>query len=307
MTIQIYKNRRSIQSYIVEKYLPLRGSKRGFSSVENTTQFIQQRGRENNKPYVIEKVTFSSQMNEQIFEDIQVFTLNDENSSTQRVILYIHGGAWTNQPLIFHWKFLDKMAQSLQAKIIVPIYPKVPHYSYKHTYPKLLNLYKEIIRMVESPKQLTIMGDSAGGNISLSLAQLIKINNLPQPKDIILLSACVDMGFDHPLIPKYEKKDPMLSVGGMEVITKIWVDDKDLNDPLISPIYGEFEGLAKITHFIGTHELLYPDAIKLDERLTEQGIEIDTYVYPKMNHVFVVMPIPEAMDAQRKMIEIICN
>lgn len=34
---------------------------------------------------------------------------------------------------------------------------------------------------------------------------------------------------------------------------------------------------------------LYPDAIRLD-----QGIEINTFVNPKMNHMFVVMPIPEA-------------
>lgn len=93
----------------------------------------------------------------------------------------------------------------------------------------------------------------------------------------------------------------------MEEITKIWAADKSVTDPLISPIYGEFKGLGKITHFIGTHEALYPDAMKLDEKLTEQGIEINTFVYPQMIHVFVVMPIPEAKDAQQKIINIISN
>ena len=51
----------------------------------------------------------------------------------------------------------------------------------------------------------------------------------------------------------------------MEVITKMWAADQSLTDPLISPIYGDFKGLGKITHFIGTHDMLYPDAIKLDE------------------------------------------
>ncbi len=97
----------------------------------------------------------------------------------------------------------------------------------------------------------------------------------------------------------------MLASEGMSVITKIWAADKDLKDPLISPIYGDFQGLASITHFIGTHESLYPDAVKFDEQLSEQGIDITTFVYPKMNHVFVVMPIPEALDAQQKIINII--
>lgn len=307
MSLQIFSKKRSLQSYLFEKYLTLRNTKKGFSAIENTKQFVKQRGTENIKPFAIGNVKFSSNIQEQVIENMKVFTINDQDSLKQKVILYIHGGAWTNQPLIFHWRFMDKMAQTLNAKIITPIYPKVPHFNYQHTYPKLLNLYNEILGTIESPKQLTIMGDSAGGNISLGLAHLLKTNNIPQPKDIILLSACVDMGLDNPLIPEYEKKDPMLSIGGMEVITRIWAADKSIDDPLISPIYGNFEGLAKISHFIGTHEGLYPDAIKLEEKLTEQGIENNTFVYPKMNHVFVVMPIPEAKDAQQKIVEIINN
>ena len=81
---------------------------------------------------------------------MQVFILNDQKSSSQMVILYIHGGAWTNQPLNLHWLFMDKMAQALNAKVIAPIYPKVPHFSYQDTYPKMLNLYKEILASIES-------------------------------------------------------------------------------------------------------------------------------------------------------------
>ncbi|MFE3573416.1 alpha/beta hydrolase fold domain-containing protein [Lysinibacillus sp. NPDC059133] len=306
MSLEIYNGERSEESVQFEKWLTSESNKKSFSSIENTKQFVEQMGTENSKPYVIgDDVQFLSDVKEQAFEGIQVFTLNDQESLKQKVILYIHGGAWTNQPLNFHWWFLDKMAQSLNAKIIAPIYPKVPHFNYKDTYPKILNLYKEMLATVENSNQLTIMGDSAGGNIALGLAHLLKMNNLSQPKDIILLSACVDMSFKNPLISEYEEKDPMLASEGMEVITKIWAADKDLKDSLISPIYGDFKGLGKITHFIGTHECLYPDAIRLDEKLTAQGIEINTFVYPEMNHVFVVMPIPEAQDAQQKIINIL--
>jgi len=306
MSLEIYNGERSEESVQFEKWLTSESNKKSFSSIENTKQFVKQMGTENSKPYVIgDDVDFLSDVKERAFEGIQVFTLNDQESLKQKVILYIHGGAWTNQPLNFHWWFLDKMAQSLNAKIIAPIYPKVPYFNYKDTYPKILNLYKEMLATVENSNQLTIMGDSAGGNISLGLAHLLKMNKLPQPKDIILLSACVDLSFENPLIAEYEEKDPMLASEGMEVITKIWAADKDLKDPLISPIYGDFKGLGKITHFIGTHECLYPDAIRLDEELTKQEIEINTFVYPNMNHVFVVMPIPEAQDAQQKIINLL--
>jgi len=306
MSIEIFNGERSVESVQFEKLLFSQSNKKSFSSIENTQQFINQRGTENIHPYVMgEDVNLLSDLKEQTFEDMQVFILNDQKSSSQKVMLYIHGGAWTNQPLNLHWLFMDKMAQSLNAKVIAPIYPKVPHFNYQDTYPKMLSLYKEILESVESSNQLTIIGDSAGGNIALGLIQLLKRDHLPQPQDIILLSACVDISLENPLIHDYEENDPMLASEGMEVITKIWAADKDLKDPLISPIYGDFQGSSKITHFIGTHESLYPDAIQFDEQLTEQGIDITTLVYPKMNHVFVVMPIPEALDAQQKIMNII--
>ncbi|RDV33244.1 alpha/beta hydrolase fold domain-containing protein [Lysinibacillus capsici] len=306
MSIEIFNGERSVESVQFEKLLFSQSNKKSFSSIENAQQFIKQRGTENILPYVIgEDVNLLSDLKEQTFEDMQVFILNDQKSSSQMVILYIHGGAWTNQPLNLHWLFMDKMAQALNAKVIAPIYPKVPHFSYQDTYPKMLSLYKEILASIESSNQLTIIGDSAGGNIALGLIQLLKRDGLPQPQDIILLSACVDMSLENPLIQEYEENDPMLASEGMEVITKIWAADKALKDPIISPIYGDFQGVGKITHFIGSHESLYPDAIQFDEKLTEQGVAINTFVYPKMNHVFVVMPIPEAVDAQQKIINIL--
>ncbi|UQZ32234.1 esterase [Paenibacillus sp. PK3_47] len=307
MAIHIYNQKRSIPSFIFEKVIRLSSIKKGFSSVENTAKLVKAEGAVNIKRYTIKKAPLSSEVQERSFEGMQVFTLNDQQSRAQKVILYIHGGAWTFQPLTPHWRFMDRLAQTLNAKIIAPIYPKVPHYSYKDTYPKLLDLYKEILESVERPSQLTIMGDSSGGNIALGLAHLLKMNVLPQPKDIILFSACVDMALDNPEMPEYEKKDPMLAAEGVEVITELWADDKTVDDPIISPIHSDFTGFPRMAHFVGTHEGLYPDAVRLDDKLSAQGVEIDTFVYPKMNHVFVILPIPEAKDARQKIVTIINN
>lgn len=136
-----------------------------------------------------------SEVQEQTFEGMQVFTLNEQASQNQKTILYLHGGAWTNQPLNVHWWFMDKMAQSLGAKVVAPIYPKVPHYSNQDTYPKMLNLYKDLLKTAGSANQLTIMGDSAGGNISLGLAHLLKKEDLPLTEGY-RVTICV-CGYEH--------------------------------------------------------------------------------------------------------------
>ncbi|QOR68799.1 alpha/beta hydrolase [Cytobacillus suaedae] len=306
MSIIKYNKNRSVQGYLLEKMIPLFVTlKKDLSSIEETERFIQKVGEETIEPYQLVKVKLKSDIIEDRFENMQVFTLNNKNSHKQKVILYLHGGAHVNQPVDLHWKLMDKLACSLDAKIIAPIYPKVPHFNYQHTYPTLVRLYKSILDSIENSNLLTLMGDSAGGNISLSLAQSLRDHELPQPKDIILLSPCVDMVLDNPVISDYETRDPMLSVAGFDVIRRIWAADKSLDDPVISPIYGDFNDLGKISFFIGTYEGLYPDVMKLDKMLTEQGIDHSTFVYPKMNHVFVLFPIPEARDAINKMTTII--
>lgn len=302
MHMYVHSKRRSFQSVLFELLLKLLNRKKSFASVENTRKFVEQRGLENVLPYSIGKVKLISTVVENSCEGMQVFTLNDQQTRDQRVLLYLHGGAHVNQPLHFHWRLMDTLAQSLQAKVVAPIYPKVPKYTYKDTYPKLVQLYKELVATTDDPMQITVIGDSAGGNLSLGLARLLPSHNLPQPKEIILLSGNVDMVLDHPEIPQYERKDPMLAAAGYDVIRRIWADDKKLDDPLISPLYGDFHGFARITQFIGTHEALYPDAIRFAKRLDEQGAKQQTFVYPKMNHAFVLFPIPEAVDAQSKII-----
>ena len=58
----------------------------------------------------------------------------------------------------------------------MPVYPKVPHRDYRTTFELLKYLSKEILE-VENPQHMTIMGDSAGGQIVLSFAQYLKKHN----------------------------------------------------------------------------------------------------------------------------------
>ncbi|MEN9070022.1 alpha/beta hydrolase [Bacillus altitudinis] len=74
---------------------------------------------------------------------------------------------------------------------------------------------------------------------------------------------------------------------------------------MVSPIHGDIKSLGRISIFIGGHEFFLPDARKFKEMADKQGIPINYIEYPKMNHVFPVFPIPEAMKALKQMIAII--
>lgn len=226
------------------------------------------------------------------------------NSVGQKYVLYLHGGGFVYEIMSFHWEFLGRLIDELKCTIIVPVYPLAPKHQYQEVFNMILPVYQQIISEVK-PRNVVIMGDSSGGGMSLSLAQLLKEKELPQPGNIILISPTLDMTFSNPEIHEVEKLDPVSAVPALNDIIKWYSGDKSSKYYLISPIYGKFEGLGKISLFIGMHDILYPDAKKFKNMAYVKGIEINYYEYPSMIHVWPLFFFPESKKATKQIIEII--
>lgn len=232
------------------------------------------------------------------------YVMKPLNASGNKHIFYLHGGGFVYEIMSPHWEFLGKMIDALQCTVTVPIYPLAPKHQYREVFDMIVPLYQQII----SDKKLedvVIMGDSAGGGLSLSLAQLLKENGLPQPGNIILISPTLDMTFTNPEIHEVEKIDPILAVPGISDIMKWYAGEIGTNHYMISPIYGSLEGLGKISLFIGTHDILYPDAKRFKKMADEKNLKINYFEYPSMIHIWPLFFFPESKKATEQIIEII--
>lgn len=222
----------------------------------------------------------------------------------QKHILYLHGGGYVYEIMRLHWEFLGRLVDNLQCTITVPIYPLVPKHQYQEVFDMILPIYKQIISEVK-PEDVVIMGDSAGGGMSIALAELLKEKNLPQPGNIIVISPVLDMSLSNPEIHDVEKYDPVLAVPSLIDIGKWYGGEKGSKYYLVSPIYGNFDGLGKISLFTGTHDILNPDARKFKIMADQKSINIDYYEYPFMIHIWSLYSFPEAKKATKQIIKII--
>lgn len=287
------KEKRSYKSFLEEIIIRATKMKSAFENVENAQQALDKIKDETKGTYEGTDYYFKHNVQTTTIEGSTVYVVNDHNDRQQPVILYIHGGAWFQNPLKYHFDFIDSLADALDAKVIMPIYPKVPHATYKETFSLLQTLYTQLLKEIENAHQITIMGDSAGGQIALSFAQYIKTLNLVQPSNIVLLSPVLDATFSNPEAKIYEKIDPMLAIEGSKYFIKLWADELDLTDWRVSPIFGDLEGLGHITISIGTKETLYPDAVKLSNMLNAQHIQHDFIPGYNLFHIHPIFPIPE--------------
>lgn len=289
---------RSLIATIAEQKIRRGGTKRLLSDPAACQAHIEKLTAESGKTYCLpSSVQFHVEVRESSEAGMQVFFLN-ENAPSDTLIFYLPGGAYINDPIPEHWRLCDTLAADLNNPVIVPIYPKLPSHTWQDAYEAMKSLYRKYTDHPQRRKVI-LMGDSAGGGLALSLSQYWRDTeqDIRQPDELILLSPWVDVSMDNEELRQYEPKDPLLGIYGLRVAGTRWADTLDIHDPRVSPIYGDFQGLGKISLFTGTRELFYPDIIKLSEKLREAGIQHRLHIGKGLNHVYPVFPIPEGRAA----------
>lgn len=295
---------RSFSSYLMERLLflfvkPLTYSK---DEPEKFEQALNKLAKGNDDPIANPKKYIKVDVQEKDVDGMQVFVWNEKKDANQKVILFLHGGAYILQPSMMHFTLVHKIAKAIDAKVVFPIYPKAPKHQYRETYEKLEKLYRGLLEENTNPNSIIIMGDSAGGGLSLGFAIYLKELLLPQPKELVLFSPWVDIATDNPEIASYELFDPILKQSGIQEVAKFWAGE-ELKQPLVSPLFGDLSGLGRIRIYIGTHDILYPDNRLLHEKLLKEGIDHRYIEREKMNHVYVGLPIKEARVDIQELIE----
>ncbi|PYE45411.1 acetyl esterase/lipase [Paenibacillus barcinonensis] len=290
---------RSIRSFLVEVLLKMTKKKM------NVHDFMEERRKINSVPYEVPaKLKQKYNIIKEQSLPVDTYMMKSNSRSDERIVLYLPGGGYVEQPLTWHRHFLNHLTEQLNCTVYAPVYPKAPNYQCTDAIASVLLVYQHILKKAK-PENITIMGDSAGGGLALAFAQYLKEQGLPQPKDIILLSPWLDITLSSPEVIAMIDGEPMLNWVMLVEAGKQYAGELPRSHYLVSPIHGEIKNLGKITVFIGTHEFFLPDARKFKEKAARQSVDINYFEYPKMNHVFPVFPIPEAKKALKQIIDII--
>ena len=235
-----------------------------------------------------------------VVDGMNVYELYGEHED--RVVLYLHGGAYVAQPMVFQWNFATKLASKVNARVIVPMYPLAPEYTYKDAFEKVTNLYKSLL---EKYGEIIIIGDSAGGGLELALSQYWQSLGINIPKKIIMLSPWLDITLTNENISKYECADPMLTKKDLQDCGSFWAGDTLTNDPKVSPIYSDIIPNTSMYIFAGTREIFCPDCIDYYAKLKKSNADVHLILGVGMNHVYPMYPIPEAHIAFKQIKNII--
>lgn len=163
----------------------------------------------------------------------------------------------------------------------------------------MVTVLTELLRASEREGEIvSLMGDSSGGNMILSLA--VEIMSRPvwerkfAPKSLMLVCPSTDLRHQSEEEEKMERegKDPLLVIREEKRTAAQWAGDWGAEDVRVSPLL-RGDGL-KILKEMGTrvhgvtagHDILTPDALKLRAKLEELGVEGKWLHWERQMHGF---------------------
>ena len=217
------------------------------------------------------------------------------DSPSGKYVVALHGGAYVVQPTINHWSAYAAIARRTHATVIVPIYPlaSTPQGRAQTVIPDMADLISAQIA-AHGADNVSVYGDSAGGGMALSVAQLLVNRGEPTPSRMVLISPWLDVTMSNPAIASIN--DPVLRTASLRKAGQQWAGDLSLTDPLVSPIYGSLAGLPPTAVYCGNLDLLAADVL----RLREQALATAPAISPSSCATVQFMTGPWAVPSARR-------
>lgn len=280
----IHSEKASFTSKMIQNMSSLFGVKKGGDMIKKANQSIS-----TEVPTPVPKSMYKKyDIQDSLINNRKVWTIKPKENASDKVILYLHGGAYVSTIKKYHWKFAEVLLLKTNTTIVIPDYPLAPDSNCENAFYFVGQVYQELLNK-HSPENIVLIGDSSGGGLALGFALTLSHENKPQPNQIILLSPWLDVTMSNKDILEIDKKDKILGIEPLQIAGKAFAGELDLKDYRISPIYGDFSGLAKISVFIGTHDLFVADCRKLKSLTKTSNISMNYFEYPKMFHGWVIL------------------
>ena len=216
-----------------------------------------------------------------------------------RCIQYAYGGGYVSGSSYEDLIIAAPLAQQCEARIVMVDYRLSPEHPYPAPQQDMHQVYPELLRQYDAAR-LVVCGESAGANQALGLMQHVRDLGLAMPGCAALFSPWCDLDNQGDSHIFNDGRDPTLSNLWTDIAASLHANGQALDDPGISPLYGDMHDLPPCIITTGSRDLLLSQCLRLAQKMRAAGVACDLRVNEGMWHVFEFYPIPEARRSIRE-------
>lgn len=221
-------------------------------------------------------------------EDVTCYWFIPANFDEQNIILYLHGGSYALGSIQSHKAMISHFSSVLSANILFIEYGLAPEHPFPDGLNDILKVYRNLINIY--PKtNISIIGDSAGGGLAVSLINRVIKENLKMPTSVIMISPWLNLKCDTESFERRKEMDPILSKDMLLEYADYYVDGNDLDEA--DPSQRSFNSFPPLFILVGSNEILFDDSKHFFEKIKPLQPTIKIKEYKNQNHVWLLTDI----------------
>jgi epsilon-lactone hydrolase len=210
-------------------------------------------------------------------------------SDASRVLLFFHGGGYCSGSIKSHRRMVTEAGRAMRIRTLAIDYRRAPEHPFPAQYEDALTAWRFLRRRGFAAGHIVVGGDSAGGNLSLSLINRLRAANEPLPGCAWLVSPWTDLTMSGDTFATKDAVDPLIHKAYLEELADAYAPPPiDRRDPLISPLFGDVSGFPPMLIQVGSAETLIADATRLAEAAGIADVKVRLEIWPHMIHAWPV-------------------
>lgn len=225
------------------------------------------------------------------------------------VILYCHGGGYSTGSCLYGRTLTTKLAMCTSMDVLSFDYRLAPEHPYPAAGEDALKVWDKLMLLGYGARDVILVGDSAGGNMALALVHKLKEQGRLLPRGLVLMSPWTDLTCSGKSHENKADIDPVLDREYMERIIKAYLGEAPgqelLENPYVSPLFGDFAGFPPTYIQVGSNEILLSDALRLHKKMVKANVSVKLDEFKGMWHVFQMSPFKQAGEAMDDVAEFI--
>lgn len=218
---------------------------------------------------------------------------------SHRIFLHLHGGGYVLNGGPGGAAEAAMISRASGMRAVSVDYRMPPRAPFPAAVDDAVAVYRSLLEDFE-PGAIGIGGTSAGAGLALAAMLQMKRLDLPLPGAFFAGTPWADLtdssdslhtnrGIDRVLV-SYE--------GLLRSGAELYADGESLTNPLISPLYGDFEDMPSTILISGTRDMLLSDTVRVHRKLLAAGVEAELHVFEGLSHAdYLLAPqIPESQE-----------
>lgn len=252
------------------------------------------------------KIPNNIQLKEQNIEGIKSEWLIPAGANPEKLILYVHGGGYVSGSCSDHRGFVSKFAQFTRVTNLIFEYRLAPENPFPAALDDSLKIYQWLLSAGYKTENILMAGESAGGGLCLATLLALKEKTIPLPAAAVAISPWTDLTCSGESYKTKNKFSPA-PLNSWSVFSNHYRGNTAANNPFVSPLYGDLNGLPPLFINSAENDELFDDGEKFSLKAKSAGVDVTFRKGTNMLHCYPLLApmFPEATEAMNEIVDFV--